>query len=244
MPELLSERRTAPQTDEADDVDLNADLSAEQERSGASQALLSPAEVEEIEAEVAAPAERAAPAAPPSPEPAEANDADADSIAAYMERLLARTRRSTQADEEPAYTYVEPVRTPPTPSVLTEDAEAGSQDSPAQSGETTRPKIDPEELRARNASLRQVANLNARTSIATHAWKRTGFLIQVRVLLSLVSFGISGALFTGLGGNVPTHVLGATVAGMLGIGMLGSAAHSFVSVYSLSSSAKEESSDE
>ena len=155
-----------------------------------------------------------APPAPPSPAPADYHlqDADPDSIADYMQRLLQRNRRRGQEDYEPTAAVYSPAPEPqrhvqPAPMAHSSEMESGSELQDPQvhtSAEIenepdlpVRTRADAQEVRAGIDSLRHVANLSARTAVASHSWKRDRSLIFLRALLMLAAFAVAGVLLIG-----------------------------------------------
>jgi hypothetical protein len=162
---------------------------------------------------VAAASEPARPASPPAAA-APQEEEEAESIAAYMERLLSRNRREPQpaaaetsspaaaptapksaAASEPAgvasagQPLAEPSAEAPT---ATEEAAAEAPVEPK-----PRPKPPAAELRAGLDSLREVANRSARSAIATYHWKRLRSQILTKSILTATSLLLSIALFLG-----------------------------------------------
>jgi hypothetical protein len=138
--------------------------------------------------------------------------ADPDSIAAYMERLLQRNRRRGQEDGGTGSDATPPpppsIAPSPVPATTIPDFSEvqptavshlvdGSGTEPLFDERLelpNRPRKDAQEVRAGIDSLRQVANLSARTAVAKHTWKRTRSLIYVRAGLTLLAFGLGAFL--------------------------------------------------
>ncbi|MCA8983313.1 MAG: FHA domain-containing protein [Planctomycetaceae bacterium] len=131
---------------------------------------------------------------------------DAESVAAYMERLFARTSGNQ--------TYVEPSLPSPAvqpaisaqtgpvlsslPGVPNLMADPHSAGSPEISADCSRIRvaapIDRDSMKREIESLRDVANQTARNALATHAWKQVKLKMWASGLLTLISAGTAGAL--------------------------------------------------
>lgn len=127
---------------------------------------------------------------------------DADSVAAYMKRLFARTSGS-QDYSEPAAPVSRSKSTEPVASVSRSgsgdstgsQAETGSTsfivdgDSSNTGPEPKRPiaQVNREQLKLEIASLRDVANQTARHALATHAWKQ----VKLKMMMSGALTGAS-----------------------------------------------------
>jgi len=131
-----------------------------------------------------------------------------------MERLLARSRKGGKVAEEPARAERWSA------AAATQAAEAAQtsvmeEDQPV-AERTPREKVDTDALRAARDSLREVANHSARTTLARHARKQERSTLVIRSTLAIVSFGLSSAFGTGLGGHLPRQALGALAAALIG----------------------------
>ncbi|WP_237226916.1 FHA domain-containing protein [Rubinisphaera sp. JC750] len=127
---------------------------------------------------------------------------DADSVAAYMKRLFARTSGS-QDYSEPAAPVSRSKSTEPVASASRADSgnladsqvESGSTpfvvdgDSSNTGPEPKRPvaQVNREQLKLEIASLRDVANQTARHALATHAWKQ----VKLKMMMSGALTGAS-----------------------------------------------------
>lgn len=124
---------------------------------------------------------------------------DAESVAAYMKRLFARTSGS-QDYAEPAAPVsrnkpTEPVASVIPPASTDSQAEEGSSsfvvdgDSSNTVPEPKRPvaQVNREQLKLEIASLRDVANQTARHALATHAWKQ----VKLKMMMSGALTGAS-----------------------------------------------------
>ncbi len=140
--------------------------------------------------------------APPAP-------SEEDTIAAYMERLLARNRMSSlesagpdSAARTPTAPPVEPVRPLPLPEPLAADDDTVpesnvAEPAPDQPLLESRPRIDKDEVRAALQSFRQVANLSARSAIAQHSTKTLRGEIAVQGTLAGLAAIAAGAYWCG-----------------------------------------------
>lgn len=115
-----------------------------------------------------------------------------DSVSAYMERLLARTRRNDSDVTRPD--------TEPTPVAVVSEPEAAEEPefhtdrvvTPPQPIEP-RKRLDSQATRMELQSFREVANLSARAALAKHSWEttKTEFGIQ----LGITSFSTVAAVY-------------------------------------------------
>lgn len=166
------------------------------------------------------------PAPPVEKEPAEVElDADdPESISAYMERLLARTRRSSSGADEPPKasttrrTPPPPPPMPPAPPPLvmqSVESMTGEVVIPAATNLAPRHQVDKDQLRAHLRSFREVANVSARSALKTSAWKqlKTGFYVKATLtgVLSLVTAAFMAAP---LWGNDPDWMQGLICGGL------------------------------
>lgn len=157
-----------------------------------------------------------------------AADDDADSVATYMERLLARTRRPAGAPpHEPAASPAsaaktaavaqaphQPVAAPPSEDRAEEQTEAEA------IARRPRPAPDKDEMRAHLDSFRHVANLSARTAIARHTTRRLRETILVKSILAVVSLGLSAFLFAGGFWGSTAYVLNGSISAGVALGLL------------------------
>lgn len=139
---------------------------------------------------------RTPPASPPAPEvsvQAEAVESDHeapaltedDSVASYMERLLARTRKATsggsgESEPEPRTPAIQrSVRTEvPVPEEWTGEA------SERPTTFETRRTIDKDATRAELQSFREVANRSARAALARHTWQTMRTELSIQAILT------------------------------------------------------------
>jgi len=130
---------------------------------------------------------------------------DADSVAAYMERLFARTG-GRQDYTEPTTPEVrqKPAQTErrPTPAPVVPQSTAAPNESSLLPAETPVEKprklapINRELMKKEIESLRDVANQNARTALATHAWKQVKIKMFASGVMTLVSAGAAAVLIS------------------------------------------------
>jgi hypothetical protein len=136
---------------------------------------------------------------------------NSDSVAAYMEQLLSRTRRSNspasptspgQRPDHPAFSAAMRPRAPEQPREdrAAVQADAGDAEAaavpPAQPPRPRRPH-DKDALRANLDSMREVANLSARSALERHAFKRVRGMLFTKSLLAAAAFVISAVIFSG-----------------------------------------------
>ena len=128
---------------------------------------------------------------------------DADSVAAYMERLLERARQSSGQGGQPVQHHHRSTRSkkslapsqPPKPEPAPEEVQPQSMEDgvdelaqdPLEAG--PRHLQDKDAVRAKLASMREVANLSARSAIARHSWRRTRGMLMVKIILTVISLG-------------------------------------------------------
>lgn len=156
---------------------------------------------------------------------------DSASVAAYMEQLFARNRRAG-ADGIPEPTLTpksrvpapEPERPKPVESFVVEAPSAEALET-AKAGlsEPAAPAAVPEPLhkpnrdaiRASIHSLRQVANLNARTALAKHSGQQARSTLQLKATLVLVAVGLAAILLVpGLLGSMGLRAYGWALVGV------------------------------
>lgn len=137
---------------------------------------------------------------------------DVESISAYMERLLARTRREDSGQalrhgynsarrssgRSGQRSSIRANRTRPSSLTSPETAKVADASSTelASSG-VTRRSLDKEAVRADLDSLRELANLSARSAIAKYTWRRVRAMLVVKALLTVVAFALAAVLLTG-----------------------------------------------
>lgn len=175
----------------------------------------------------------------PEPEPPKAparavvvNDIDdSASVDAYMQQLFARNRRSgSESIPEPSpppksrVTAPEPQRTRDVESFVVEAPSAEALET-AKAGlaEPAAPAPVPEPLhkpnrdaiRASIHSLRQVANLNARTALAKHSGQQARSTLQLKATLAFVAVGLATILLVpGLLGSMGLRAYGWALVGV------------------------------
>jgi len=163
---------------------------------------------------------------PTSQTPPEAGAEDS-SIASYMESLLARNRGTSNSSGVSEFRPVQPPK--PEASQPEQREQQDQQQDQRESAETgaAEPAVDleppqpkyqqnKEAVRANLNSLREVANLSARSAIATHTGKQLRGKVLVKVILATASFGVAGALLTSRLWSSTSYTFYGSVA--LGIG--------------------------
>jgi len=140
---------------------------------------------------------------------------DPDSVSAYMDRLLTRSQSraeaATGALHRPELSAnkasqisrsgtTSPVRQKESVTEQTTndaaDAPEGSLEAVATQDTSCQPQVDKEAVRAHILSLREVANLSARTAIAKHSSKMKRSLLMVKGLLLVASASVAALLLT------------------------------------------------
>jgi hypothetical protein len=183
--------------------------------------------------------------APAQPAQLSENDAaafdadDRDSVAAYMEQLLARSRnwkdgQSSSMPWQPPARETRPTTAAPATSVAKNPVVQPA--APVERVvEPAKPLVPLEELgpshrqdkdavRAHLASMREVANLTARTAIARHTWRKHRSMLAVKFTLAAVSFAFAFVLgVTGLfgGGSYGIYVWSSIAVGCVMVLELG-----------------------
>ena len=148
----------------------------------------------------------AAPPVAPPPAPAPEPQPEEDSIAAYMQRLLARNRMSDSST--PTAPPIETITATTTvatrsPSLYSEDP--ATENLGATTNEVTessvslpvpepRQRVDKDEVRAALQSFREVANLSARSAIAQHSTKTLRGEVTVQAVLAGLA-GVAAAAY-------------------------------------------------
>ncbi len=122
---------------------------------------------------------------------------DPDSIALYMERLLARNRRPgsgtpsntgpSQPVQKPAATSVKKQPENEVPAVVVEESKPVEPRAP-------RKKIDKEAERAGLATMRELANFTAQSAVARHSWNKLRNAVVLKIGLATTCFATAGVL--------------------------------------------------
>jgi len=160
-----------------------------------------------------------------------------DSVAEYMKHLLSRSRSARSA----AAAGEDPVESAELTSPATEDVDQESRSEtaaatavvviqelppePSLSISSSRRRRTTGEIRAGVGSLREVANLSARTAVASYSLRKLRKSVAVTLPLTIISFALAAILFV-MGGAERTYHSQASGALMLGIIVLISLAHS------------------
>ncbi len=154
-----------------------------------------------------------------------------DSVASYMEQLLQRSRRETDvtvgkgpakagASQPAAATSASPSAPPAEDETSSEEPDA----LPEPIAPKARPTQNKEELRARLASLREVANASAQSAIANHSWRKMKEAIRGKFALTTAAGGVSAALASAplwLGMSItPLALVAGAAFGVSGLSML------------------------
>ncbi len=117
---------------------------------------------------------------------------DDDSIARYMERLLARQRKPSGGNSESEVEKPIPVQTHlsrPEPAAPAPSAPRPDFVEPAE----PRKRVDKSTTRAELQSMREVANLSARAALARHSWRTTRTELGIQTALAgLCTLGVMG----------------------------------------------------
>ena len=174
----------------------------------------SPLEEPAPEAESAA----SEPAAEPEEETEESAGGD-DSVAEYMERLLARSRRTTNDAPGAAPVKRAVAKPKPVEAVVTTEAVPAELVTPA-----ARKTLNPEErelLRANLDSFREVANLNARMSVARHKTHRMHSQLKIRVAICAVAIVLAILLLTAHLWGRHTYEFEGRIASVFAVSMIG-----------------------
>ncbi|MDA1017074.1 MAG: hypothetical protein O3A00_21775, partial [Planctomycetota bacterium] len=159
----------------------------------------------------------------------ELDDADnVDSMKSYMQQPLQRSRRQTDATVGNPAAKVPPAKTPPV-AVETSDADGSAVDEADHeevdlSAPVARTMQNKDQVRANLDSLRQVANMSARSALASHSWRKLKETMRSKGALTAASAGVATALFASplwLGLSLTPLALVATAAGgVCGINMI------------------------
>ncbi|MDX1970541.1 MAG: FHA domain-containing protein [Planctomycetaceae bacterium] len=184
----------------ADVADADADADEEEWRSRLASMLAGPParDVPAAMEDSAPPSPRRLSTPQPDPvaEPATSEIAEEDdSVASYMERLLARTRKGGAESPVPLETRREPDTRSSLaiePSAVVEEV---SEVAPRRETAEPRKPVDKEATRAELQSFRKVANMSARSALAKHTWAtmKTEFTVQ-STLAGLCTLGSVGYL--------------------------------------------------
>ncbi|MBW3541434.1 MAG: hypothetical protein KY476_14300 [Planctomycetes bacterium] len=138
------------------------------------------------------------------PAATDAADEEDDPIAAYMRQLLGRTRgcNANNADDLMKQRPQEPEPFPPARSTTADSAWARAErplEEPADRDPGSSPRRKPDVASAREGldSLREIANLSARTAVSTYAWRQYRGKLVIGSCLSAGSAALAAALFGG-----------------------------------------------
>ncbi len=146
-----------------------------------------------------------------APPPALVEAEDQNSISAYMERLLARTRRSDSS--RAAAPVAEKVAVEAAKPLAEPSRAVEEQPEPPP---TPRVRHNTEEIRAQQSSLRKVANLSARTAVASYKWKRLKFTLVLRLVLTVAAMALCIGLLSPAGDTIKNRYLFSAMAGLTG----------------------------
>ncbi len=138
---------------------------------------------------------------------------DPDSIAKYMEQLLARNRQGSDEGSvmsSPSPQTPKKEKMPMPVSIPTYASESQVELASELNSEVSQPEetvalpeprpLHPERkqaLRANMDSMREVANLSARSALATHSWKRFRGALLAKIVICIVCFATAGVMFVG-----------------------------------------------
>ncbi|MCA9054826.1 MAG: hypothetical protein KDA75_13385, partial [Planctomycetaceae bacterium] len=160
-------------------------------------------------AEEVAVIETAAPTQASSSEPAETREeelpveGEADSVAAYMERLLSRTNAAVPVvhvpPKKPESKVKEPQESAPVvevQSVENSPAVAGEDEGRKSRGARRLDQQGIAEMRANIDSMREIANLSARSAVAVHYSRKLAVTYQVKLILTIVGGVIAAVLLS------------------------------------------------
>jgi hypothetical protein len=167
------------------------------------------------------------------------NAAIADSVADYMEQLVGRMRSGSTGGSvvvEPEVWFHRRLAETESRSDCATGAQTGSDtssDSP-QSLKKARPRPNYHEIRAGVGSLREIANLSARTALARHTSRKLRQSVAITLPLSIISFVLAGVLFL-IGGTEAKFYSLAFGTVMLGAIVVIGLVHSFWKMKRLSS---------
>ena len=178
---------------------------------------------------------------------------DDDTIAEYMERLLARSRKG--GGEEPtkiipamvpslesSQKTIAPVETPVEELDLSHIAGMEPSIVPVHpvGPMVPRAKVNPNELRIRNEYLREVANRSARLALARHRQRQQRSARLFKGTVAVASLALGGSIFGGLvGGGELRSLYGLVALGISGF-MGGSLALDFWQIRKMRQSANQE----
>lgn len=150
-----------------------------------------------------------------------------DSVAKYMEKLLARSRGWQSAQpEETQPVKVEKQRPVETPAVMKvartfieseDEDDASLKESEIQSPATPRAPVDKDSVRKNMTDFRNVANKSAKVAINKHSIKKLKTKIMVDYILIAFSFIVSlGLTYSNLW-TTDNYIAYATISGIIGI---------------------------
>jgi hypothetical protein len=155
--------------------------------------------------------------------PAEEPAAEEDSIASYMERLLARNRNpgkgSPPAGDLKPTPSDSPVSRPVPVLQATVVPSAESSTAGVEQEPVARPRraVDREQLRAGHRVFREVANISARSAVARSLWKRSRTELSIRAMITAFAFVFSILVFTQVIGGSGLFSLGGWTSLAIGL---------------------------
>ena len=178
------------------------------------------------------------------------DNSDPDSIATYMEKLLARSRKNVESLPVQPTPSTPPINVPPAnePATPLDGSVNLSADAAPPAPMPPLPELsappsheqDKTAARADLNTLRQLANLSARTEIATHASKELHGKMLVKSLLAVTSFTVAGVLLTGeVWGSVSYYATG-WAAAIVGIMVAAELARSTLLIHNISSNGESD----
>lgn len=145
--------------------------------------------------------------------------AEQDSISAYMERLLSRSRQGAAHARDAVVEAPAPTREPTAAAESPESDEevSAAEDAPIASHKTlTAP--DKELLRANLDSFRELANISARSAVAKHESKKLHSVMQFKLIMLAMAVGLTLALWAAnltSGGSYVPYAIAAGVAAVV-----------------------------
>ena len=175
-------------------------------------------------------------------EPADTGDAapvdaaEPDSVAAYMENLLARMRQAQPGGDPSRRTPAPPKPAPPKAAANPAAPQPGPKPAtPPPSAAVPRPvehspspacdepprpvrrKVDKEELRRSMDHLRSIANTSARTAVAESSWRKLRGRLTLDVIFAVVLLAVALVLFST---DVYGRMLHLSAGGAVGLGAM------------------------
>ncbi|WP_131818472.1 FHA domain-containing protein [Planctopirus hydrillae] len=150
---------------------------------------------------------------------AQTADEEEDSVASYMARLLGRYGQKAEAPVKTSRP-VESSASSQASHKLVQEVATTVPEVPVTWSEEPRHKVDKDEFRAHLESMRQVANVSARTAVKSSHWKRSRMQVLVKGMLAAGALATGSVLLLGKFANGQPQLMQGLVVTVVGIYLL------------------------